>query len=112
MAQIVPLTNAPIQSLTVTLSVDGAYLTLQFTVGFNEIAQYWVLMIDDQNGNPLVDSIPLITGVWPAANLLAQFAYLAIGSAYIINASGVAQDYPDSTNLGSDFLLLWDSTAA
>jgi hypothetical protein len=110
--QIIPLTNSPDQSLTVTLTVDGAVLTLQLIVRFSEMAGYWLLTVLDRLGNLLLDSIPMITGEWPAANLLGQYAYLKIGSAYVINAGNVATDYPDTTNLGGDFVLLWDDTPA
>lgn len=110
MAQIVPLSNAPNQTLAVTLTVDGNPLTLNLTIHYNEIATYWVLAIADANQNPLLVSIPMITGYYPAGNLLQQYAYLRIGSAYMINASGTTKDSPDSTNLGSDFVLLWDDT--
>lgn len=110
MASIVPLSSAPDQSLAVALNVDGGIVSLQLRVRFNEIAGYWVLTIKDRSDNLLVDSIPMITGVYPAANLLQQHAYLKIGSAFVINASGVAADWPDSTNLGTDFCLVWDDT--
>jgi hypothetical protein len=109
-AQIVPLTNQPNQGLVVALAIDAGTTTLQLDISYSEIAQYWLMAISDRNGNLLVDSIPMLTGYYPAANLLCQFVYLGIGSAYILNASGVAMDYPNSTNLGTDFLLLWDDT--
>jgi hypothetical protein len=109
-AQIVPLTTNPNQSLAITLQVDGSALTLQLSVSYSKAAGYWVLAIADQSGNLLLDSIPMICGYYPASNILQQYAYLEIGSAYIINVSGVAQDSPDDTNLGSDFQLLWSDT--
>jgi len=54
-----------------------------------------------------IDNIPLLTGDYPAGNLLKQYQYLQLGSIYIINASGVAMDHPDDTNLGTDFVLVW-----
>jgi hypothetical protein len=110
-AQIVPLTNQPTQTLFVPLNVDGAVLPLQLVVRFSEMAQYWVLTISNSAGLLLLDSVPMLTGVAPAGNILGQYGYLAIGSAFIINASGIDADSPDSTNLGTDFCLLWDDTA-
>lgn len=109
-AQIVPLTSHPNQFLTVPLNVDTGVLTLQLGVNYNGAAGYWVLSVADQNGTPLLDSIPMVCGYYPAANILQQYAYLGIGSAFLINASGVDQDSPDNTNLGTDFLLLWSDT--
>jgi hypothetical protein len=111
-AQIIPLTNAPNQQLSVALNVDGAVLRLNLAITFSEMAQYWLMSISDAQNNLLLSSVPLITGAWPAANLLAQQAYMKIGSAYVINLGMVADDYPTDTELGTGFLLLWDDTAS
>lgn len=130
--QLIPLTNSPNQQFTVSLQVDGRPLSLNLTIKFNEMAGYWIMSISDIANNLLIDSIPMICGSYPAANLLEQQRYLGIGSWYIINignliptgSSGVGygqgfygqggyggqsgqggQDYPDSTNLGTDFQL-------
>lgn len=134
--QLIPLTNNPNQSFTIQLQIDGAPLTLNLTISYNEMASYWVMSISDVSNNLLIDSIPMICGAYPAGNLLQQQKYLAIGSAYIINAAnaiptnsaetygsgGYGQgsyggtigqsgiDYPDSTNLGIEFQLWWNDT--
>ena len=64
------------------------------------------MAVADVNGNVLIASVPLITGLYPAANLLAQYQYLQIGSAYLLNTSNAAIDYPGVNNL-SQFSLLW-----
>jgi len=110
MAQIVPLTSSPYQTLTVTLNVDGKTLKLQLTVYFSEMAQYWLMDIANGSGTPILASLPLITGDWPASNILAQYAYLGIGSVQIINVGQVSDDYPTSSNLGTSFIMLWDDT--
>lgn len=110
-AQIVPTSNAPQQNLSVALNVDGAVLRLKLAIDYSEMAGYWVMAIADAAGNLLISSIPMITGDWPAANLLAQYGYLRIGSAYIINAGQVPDDYPNALQLGNSFVLLWDDTA-
>lgn len=112
MDQIIPLDNSPNQNLQVSLNVDGNVLQLQLSITFSEMAQYWIMAIRDSQGNLLLDSIPMLTGDWPAANILGQYGYLAIGSAYLLNAGQVSQDYPDSTTLGNAFFLLWSDTAA
>lgn len=130
--QVIPLTTSPNQSLTVQLTVDGAPLTLNITVQYNEMAGYWILSISDTNNNLLIDSVPMITGSYPGANLLEQQRYLNIGSWYIVNVSNLTVtggsnvgygegffgsgayggttgesgvNYPDNTNLGTDFQL-------
>lgn len=112
MAQIIPLDNSPQQSFSVALNVDGAVLRLQLEITFSEMAQYWVMRISDAKGNLLLDSLPLITGNWPAANILSQYGYLKIGSCFVINVGQVPDDYPNGSELGNSFKLLWDDTAA
>lgn len=109
-AQILPVTSSPNQNFFATLQVDGAPLTLNFTILWNAMAGYWVMTIFDSFGNLLVDSIPLITGWYPAANLLAQQVYLKIGSAFIINTGNSQSDYPGQSDLGTAFSILWDDT--
>lgn len=106
--QIIPLTNDPNQTLTVSITVGSRNINLGMGIRWNSIAGYWVLTVIDPNtGMALIDSIPLITGKYPAGNLLGQYAYMGIGAAYLVNALNSAMDYPDTTNLGSDFQLVW-----
>lgn len=106
--QIIPLTNSPGQVFTVALAINGGITRLTLNFNYNEMANYWIMKVTDANGIVLLDSVPLVTGVWPAANLLAQYQYLNIGSCYVINASNVpGYDYPNYINLGSDFVLIW-----
>lgn len=135
--QVVTLTNAPNQSYTVKLNIDNSNITLNITVEYNEMAGYWVLGIYDSGGNLIIDSIPMVTGSYPAGNLLAQQAYLNIGSWFVVNVSNLSVesssstgygeggygggsyggqvgqggvDYPNATNLGTDFQLWVDDT--
>lgn len=113
MSQIIPLTSSPNQSLSVNLQVDGAPLTLELQLNWNEMAGYWMLAISDAAGKLLVDSLPLLTGWYPAANVLAQFGYLKIGSLFILNeGTSSFEDYPLRNDLGSNFVMLWGDTAA
>jgi hypothetical protein len=110
--QFIPVTSAPNQMQSVTGNINGALLTLQFGFYFSEMSGCWIMRILDKSGNLLLDSIPVICGEWPAANLLASYGYLGIGSLYIINMSGIKLDYPGPTNLGTDFQLMWSDNAA
>lgn len=109
-AQVIPLSSDPNQSFSVQLQVDGAPLTLNITISWSSMAGYWVMSVFDVSGNLLADSIPMITGWYPGANLLAQQVYLAIGSAFIINNGNSEADYPGVNDLGANFSLLWDDT--
>ena len=110
-SQIVPLTSLQNQTLAVQLTVDAAPLTLNLTASYSTMAGYWQLTVADVNGNVLLASVPLITGWYPAANLLAQYGYLQIGSAYLLNTGNAASDYPGQNNL-QQFSLLWGDTAS
>jgi hypothetical protein len=53
----------------------------------------------------------LLTGSYPAANVLGQYGYLAIGSLYIVSANpDPTSDYPNWSNLGTDWLFCWGDT--
>ncbi len=88
--QNIPLNNSPNQEWDVAVNVDGVPVTLVLTLRYNEIAKYWVATVRDSQGDLLVDSVPFVTGEGISQNILGQFAYLAIGSATIYNASQVA----------------------
>ena len=107
MRQILPLTSDPNQTFQSTLTVDGKNITLGFKIIFNEVAGYWIMMILNPSTNVIIlDSIPLL----PSMNILGQYSYLRIGSAYLINASHTQAEYPTDANLGTDFVLVWGDT--
>ncbi len=108
---IIPLTSDPDQNFITTIPVDGKNLTLKLRVYFNMAANYWIMSIaDPSTGNLILDDIALLCGGYPAADLLGQFKYLGLGSAAVINAGSSTMDSPDSTSLGTDFLLGWGDT--
>jgi len=109
MNQIIPLNSSPNQSFVANLTINGVSLQLNLSINFNEIAQYWTLGIADVNNNIILASIPMLTGSFPSANLLGQYQYKRIGSAYLLNVSngGTNLDYPNGQDLGTDFILLW-----
>lgn len=106
MNQIVPLSLAVVQQQTVQLTVNGQPLTLTLSITWSAMAGYWQMSVTDVNGNLLLSSVPLITGSYPAANLLAQYQYLQIGSAYLLNTGTGADDYPGQYDL-QQFTLVW-----
>lgn len=110
MDRLISLDNSPRQSFQVPLAVDGETVTITVTLRYNEVAGYWVMTIYDADGVLLLDSLPLLTGDWPAANLLAPYGYLQIGSAYIINDSHGEHDFPGLGDLGRGFSLVWSDT--
>lgn len=109
-SQIVPLVQAPNQTFAVQLTVDGQPLTLNLTLNFSAMSGWWQLAVSNVQGAVLIASIPLITGYYPAANILAQYGYLKIGSAYILDTGDSSNDYPTQNDL-PNFSLLWSDTA-
>jgi hypothetical protein len=105
--KIVPLTNAPNQSLTITLPINDINITLNLTVRYNLIANYWILTVADQAGAVMLDSLPLVSGGYPAADILGQYQYLGIGSAFVVNASSSDLDIPSDATFGVDHFLVW-----
>jgi hypothetical protein len=107
MFQIVPLDNSSNQNFQAVLAVNGVNITLQFFLRYNEIAEYWTMKITDpKTSTVLLDSVPLLTGDYPAANLLHQYGYLKIGTAYLVNVGNVS-DNPSDKDLGVNFILAW-----
>jgi len=110
-AQVIPLDDSPNQSFKLSLAIDGTVKAFNVRLRYNEVAQYWVMTLLDAKNAVLLDSIPLVTGNVPSGNLLGQFAHLGLGSVFILDASGREEpDFPDNTNLGTDFILVWDRT--
>lgn len=128
--QVLPVRNTPNQQFTALLEVDGVPLTVNVHLSYNEMAGYWIMAIFDINNNLLIDSVPVLTGSYPAANLLEQQRYMQIGSWYVINLGNIypttlegvgygqgpygggpyggqqgqgGEDYPDDSNLGIQF---------
>lgn len=108
--QLIPLTTSPNQTFQSTLSVDGKNITLEFNLKYNEMAEYWIMKISDSAKVVLLDSIPLLPGDAPADNILGQYSYLGIGSAYIRKASAITDDHPNDKTLGKEFVLIWSDT--
>ena len=110
MKQVIPLQNEN-QIVEVSLNIDGQRKTLGFEVRYNRTAAYWTMKVTDVAlGVVLLDSVPLLTGSIGAANILGQYRYLRIGSAYLVKVGNVEEDYPGLDSLGKDFLLLWGDT--
>ncbi|WP_148347382.1 phage baseplate plug family protein [Clostridium butyricum] len=101
---IIPLTPSPNQTFTSTIPVNGKKLKLFFFLRYNTEQKCWQMDISDSNKNYLVCSIPLVCG----CNILKQYDYLNIGSAYIVKAdTNILDTKPNEYNLGDKFILAW-----
>lgn len=106
---MIPFSSAPNHRFRCMVPVDGENLFLEYFLHYNQVAGYWVLDISDDDGNSLVSSLPLITGQYPAANLLEQYEFLGIGSAAVVPI-GIAEGEPGADNLGKSFVVVWSDT--
>ena len=109
---ILPIDAKPNQHFRCVIPVDGRNLALLISLAFNTEAGHWVLSLaDDVSGAVLIDSLPLISGVFPSANLLDQYNFLRIGSLVLVRTDPDDEAVvPDSTNLGIAFQLVWGDT--
>lgn len=104
---VIPLTTSPNQTFTSTIPIDGSKIKFNFFLRYNTESSCWVLDISDSSNNSLVAGINLVTEV----NLLEQYSYLKIGSAYLVKVdTSLTYDSPNENNLGTSFVLLWGDT--
>ena len=90
--QEIPLSPNP-QTFGITL----ANVAYQVTVIWRDAAfGGWVVDIADDQGNPIIQGIPLITG----ADLLEQYAYLGLGGSLIVQTDHDVDAVPTYANLG------------
>lgn len=110
MATLIPLVPSQNQSVTCTLPIDNKNVTLSFQFTYNAEGEYWFMSISDKDGNLLLSGVPLVTGDYPAANVLEQYSYLNIGSAVVVPASTSLVGVPGFDDWGSNYYLAWSDT--
>jgi len=104
---LLPIAPGRNQTFTCTLPVDNKNITLNFSLTYNSPGGYWFMSISDhETGEMLIDSLPVLPGEYPSANLLGQYSYLGIGSAVLISASG-DNSMPTFDSLGREHLIAW-----
>lgn len=88
----IPLTPAP-QRFSISLA--GTFYRL--AILWRDNAQGgWVLDIATQDGTPIIGGIPLVTG----CDLLAQYKYLGLGGALVVQTDHDPDAVPTFANLG------------
>lgn len=103
----IPLSTEAHQIFQTTIPGDSSNLTLSFTLDWNAMAGYWVLGIyDPTSGDAILTNVPLL----PGYDLLAQYAYLGLGSAVLVNSGDQSITVPDESNLSTNFALTWEYT--
>ncbi len=102
----IPLTNVPFSEQMFKLTLDGGArnIHIKLCLRYHDLCDYWTAtVIDYATGKTLIDMLPLVCGI----DLLGQFKYLDIGSAYVVKNEASDLQQPDNTTLGSTFILVW-----
>lgn len=106
---ILPVTSQPNQTFKAKVIIDSENIELTIHLNYREICGYWTMDIIDKNDVMLLSNMPLLKGQGDASNILHQFRYLDLGYLIVLDATNCGSDYPNATQLGSDFLLVWGS---
>lgn len=83
------------QAQTFSITLNGKDYVMRTVWG--QESEAWLLDIADANEVPLVQGIPMLTG----ADLLAQFEYLGIGGALIVQTDSNPDVVPGYDSLGT-----------
>ena len=95
----IPLTATP-----QTFKVQLAGVLYQLRLTYLDVDQGgWVLDLSTESGAPLINGIPLVTGV----DLLEQYAHLNLGGRLWVKGKINPDDPPTFDNIGSESLLFW-----
>jgi hypothetical protein len=86
----------PLDPQAQTLTLNGGGNSYNLRVTWCSAADCWILDILDGNSAPIVQGIPLITGV----NLLSQYEYLGIGGALVVQTDSDPAVVPTYELLG------------
>jgi hypothetical protein len=87
----IPLSPQP-QTFTVALGGTDYRLTFYWSTPAN----CWMLDLADANSNPMVQGIPVITGL----DLLYQYKYLSVAGSLVVQTDYDTQAVPTFENLG------------
>ena len=105
----IPLDTTPDQEIHITVEVNKENIPLILRLRYNTEGEFWRMDVSDgTTAKMLVSNVPLLTGEYPAANLLRQFEHIGIGAAMIVKATEQTErDIPGISDLGTDFVLVW-----
>jgi hypothetical protein len=87
----------PLSAKPQTFSIALGGVTYKMTLRWNVPAAAWMLDIADATGNPMVGSIPLVTGV----DLLGQYAHLGFIGQLVVQTDHDPDAVPTFDNLGT-----------
>lgn len=79
-----------------TFAIALGAVTYNLTFYWNPASACWMLNLADSLNNPILMGIPVVTGL----DLLAQYAYLGIAGAIVVQTDHNPLVVPTFTNLG------------
>lgn len=102
------------QRICTVVEADGRNIVLYIKLRWHKKTGKWFMSLDDENEQTIIRNIPLICGTqFPTANLLRQFAYLGLGSCFVLPlVDNPSTEHPAKGNLGGEkeFALVWGDT--
>lgn len=109
--QVVPIDAKPNQTFRCILEREEGTIAYHIELRYNTIGNVWCMRIADGiTEECLLANIPLRTGERPSADLLSPSSYLGIGSIYVVPMVSLPSSvYPDDSNLGAEFALVWEA---
>nr|WKF61912.1 hypothetical protein HUO10_006444 [Paraburkholderia busanensis] len=87
----------PLSAKPQTFSISLGGVSYRMTLRWNIPAAAWMIDIADASSNPLVGSIPMVTGI----DLLEQYAYLGFNGKLVAQTDHDPNAVPTFDNLGS-----------
>ena len=109
MLQIIPMEEITNYKFSCIVTIDEGTIDLGFHLMYNDIIDYWTVDVFKQE-TEVITAYPLI----PAQNILEQFSYLKIGSAWIVHQSEIDlnEEWPSANTLASKWYVVWGDTDA
>lgn len=86
----------PLSPLQQDFTIDLGPTTYKLSVTYNGISEVWMLDIASQDGVPILQGLPIVTG----CDMLEQYGYLNFGGQLIAQTDHDTTSAPTLTNLG------------
>lgn len=105
----IPIDTDGDQQFNITVQVGEENVSLILRLRYNTEGDFWRMDITNADTEEmLISGVPLLTGEYPAADILEQFEYIGIGSAIVLKMTDDAEgDFPNLENIDTDYVLFW-----
>ena len=93
------------------LTIDGKSTVLFIKLRWHSKIKKWMMSMFDETNAPLLRNIPLVSSRnYPSADLLHQFAYIAVGHAAVLptlNSPSTENPSWNNMGVGKEWALVW-----